>query len=366
VRSHTLTKSAGVSQGVGTLSASARRVSQRGEASVPADAQLRQSLMKEVREAAEGEGLEAKNLEFFPELNSLPLVVDVAELHNISRITSIVAVLQRAADGLPGFEGDRPRVARSDIAGCALAMGSFAGVPGLHARLSALGRQKRLELSTMRGYWRNVAKILVDYLLELGPADIQVAEIPAVAGEWDYVTQRTQVLYMMTGKRPRSVIVTRELRAVSNELSHFAFPIGYPRDIREGVIRVRTLANCVLESSSLGGLGEQYTTLKLPKTPVSETVRFTYEVIINSEVDDLPFLRHRGRVPGGPFLFEVQFDPKELPSTVWHFAERPYDYDPTVAPDPDRIVRLSTFGFGSVEFAREIPDRTCGIAWRWS
>jgi hypothetical protein len=336
-----------------------------GEAWVPVDAQLRQRLVKEVRDIAEGEGLEARDLALFPELISMPLITDVAERHHISATASAGTVLRHAAENLSGFEGDRVRIARSDIARCALAMGPFAGVPGLHARLTALGRQRRLELSTMRGYWRNVANILVDSLLRLDSAEISVAGVSEVSGEWEYVALRTQALWVMTGKRPHTVLFTRELQAVGSELSRFSFPIGIPRDIREGVVKVRTLANCELESSSLGGLGEQITVVKLPKTRVGQSVRFTYEVEIDSAVDDLPYVRHRGRVPGGPFLVEIQFDPKELPSKVWHFSERPYLYDPTITPDADRSLNLSAFGFGSVEFPREVPDRALGIAWRW-
>ncbi len=353
-----------MSRGVSTLSATAWHVSRR-EAAVPADAQLRERLIKEIREAAEGEGLEVKDLALFPELSGLPIIADVAKLRSIRPGASIAAVLRNSAERLPGFEGDRPRVARSDIALCALGMGAFAGVPGLHARLSALGRQKRLQLSTMRGYWRNVANVLVDHILELGPEEISTSEATWAAGEWDYVSLRTHVLWIMGGKRPNISITTRELQAVSSDLTSFTFPLGYPRDIREGVIKVRALANCTLESSTLGGLGEQNSVVRLPKTLVGETVRFTYEVTINSEIDDLPFLRHRGRRPGGPFLLEIQFDPEELPLTVWSFAEKPYDYDPTISPDSDRLVKLSALGFGSVEFTREIPDRTLGIAWRW-
>jgi hypothetical protein len=332
---------------------------------MPADAQLRERLASEVREVAEGIGVEAKDLSLFPGLNNLPLIMRVAELHKIQLDAAITAVLQRAAESLTGFEGDRPRVARSEIALCALGMGSYVGIPGLHARLRALGRQKQLQLSTMRGYWRNVAKMLAQQLLNLNPDEITPRGLAQAVGDWEYTSVRTQVLYLMEGRRPRSVITTRELRAVRSDLRSYGFPVGYPRDIREGVIEVRALANCAVESSVLGGLGEQYTVVNLPKTPVGETVRFMYEIAVNSDVDDLPFLRHRGRVPGGPFLFEIQFDLEEVPSIIWHFAERPLDYDPTVTPDHDRLVKLSSLGFGSIEFAREVPDRALGIAWQW-
>lgn len=298
----------------------------------------------------------------FEYLFGMAVVQAVIERDNCVADEAARAVLATAAERIRGTAG-RSGIPRRDIAVAALGLAEYQGVRGLLDRLLSLSND-RLKATSMRTHWYELLTEYADALRML-----QVSDVPPTteAGldevNQDFVCLSTDTLWVVAGRRIEKLIVTRELRAMQSQLSRFSFRVNYPQDLRAEVLQPFSQFNCDIESSESDGLGWKVTTLKLPVTPRGQKVRFGYSVVVNTDVDDLPYLRSTGRFPSRNLRLGVQFDRDDLPKEVWSFRGLNPEEDPNKKSNADRIQHPSKLGYLEVQFADEQLGRCQGVAW---
>lgn len=297
-----------------------------------------------------------------------------AELRQLESVTGtpadtvgdrVLDALYTAATDTADTLGHKGMPAR-EVLLAALALGEYrTSAGGLHARLTAAGKNFKVPIGTMLTYKRAVLPTFAQRLLELKPDQV----VPRPRHEDDTATgvvireTRAEIRWVYSGRIPILQSTTRTVVADTQPIYYYRTYFTYPNDSTQNAIRIQPVANCAVRAFRVQGTGQHLIELRLPHTRPGETVTFSYLIEVASTAQDRPYLRHLTRYPGAEANVSIQFDPQELPTKVYSFEQRGTDFDPCT-PDPDRALVPNELGTVEASFSQKLQTYF-GFGWEW-
>ena len=250
------------------------------------------------------------------------------------------------------------------------------------ARWRARAVDVGLHPDTLRKTWWPRA---VDTLAEAVPGRVrQVNETPSgweqyrstgvasqreVEASADHHMETVDVAWLLRGRVLSELLTYRTLVAHRDGLSSYQARAWYFNDPDPDKYEIVPLMNCALgRLRRAGNRGLLLADLEFPE-PLrrDDRVFFAYKILIHSEKDAEPVVRHEVRSERvDSLVFRVQFDTTALPTSIWHFSGSD-DADPYQRPSEGspRYIQPTRLGYVQAAWQAARRGRMYGITWSW-
>ncbi|TCO19105.1 hypothetical protein EV652_11484 [Kribbella steppae] len=254
------------------------------------------------------------------------------------------------------------------------------GSTGRSARIrwSAFANSEGANERTARNWWYEAAltlsRIIPERIHEVNAAgDWPKYRVHGVSGQAreslpPYRFARIDSCFWFEGRVGSRSVTNRRVVALEDGVDRILAVGRYYADPRPGTAQIVPQMNCEL-GKIREGRGMTAVELRLPE-PLGrgQETFISYEIQYHSDQDCEPVVNHEVTAASvGLYVVRVQFDPDQIPESVWFFSART-DVEALLEPaaaEVDRLVNVSQLGYVDHRFHDCEYGVSYGLAWAW-